>query len=434
MEKYSEYKDSGVEWLGEIPGHWELKRWHSLLAENSVKNLICSEKNQLQFKYGDIVQKKDQGEDEDIKETISKYTVVHPNDIMINGLNLNYDFISQRVAIVKEHGVITSAYISLRPTKIVEPKYYNYLLKAMDFRKIFHGMGTGIRLTLSYKELKNQYLPYTSIEEQDAIVRYLDSQTSKIDEAIAQQQKMIDLLNERKQIIINNAVTKGLDPNVPMKDSGIDWIGIIPEHWKVMKTLYILSMPITDGPHTTPHFYESGIPFISAEAVSCGNGKIDFSHMRGYISESFYKECCKKYIPQEGDIYMIKSGATTGKIAIVDTTRKFTIWSPLAVFRCNPKVMMSKYLFYVLQSSPFRTQVELGWTYGTQQNIGMRSLERILLAVPNLEEQVQLANLLDSEISKINKVINGRQNQIALLQERKQIIINEVVIGKVKVS
>jgi type I restriction enzyme S subunit len=275
--------------------------------------------------------------------------------------------------------------------------------------------------------------PFPTIKEQEAIANYLDSATSKIDEAIAQQQKMIELLNERKQIIINNAVTKGLDPNVKMKPSGIDWIGDIPEHWKVMKTLFALSMPITDGPHETPQLYDDGIPFVSAEAVSCGNGKIDFDHIRGFISKAYYEECCKKYIPRRNDIYMIKSGATTGKVALVDTDRVFTIWSPLAVFRCNDKVMEFNYLFYLLQADSYQMQVQLGWSYGTQQNIGMRTLEKLKIQVPSLEEQRSIANFLNERISKIEVAKQNVNRVISLLQERKQIIINDVVTGKVKV-
>ena len=259
MEKYSSYKDSGVKWLGEIPSHWDMQRWRFLLTENKVKNTDCKEKVQLQFKYGDIVRKANQDEDADVLETISKYTVVAPDDIMINGLNLNYDFISQRVAQVKENGVITSAYVSLRPTSLACSRYYTYFLKSMDFKKMFHGMGTGIRLTLSYNELKNQFIPFPSIEEQQAIATYLDTATAKIDAAIAQQQKMIDLLNERKQIIINNAVTKGLNPNVKMKDSGVDWIGEIPEHWEVRKLKHIAKLKSGDT-ISSDSFTEDGFP------------------------------------------------------------------------------------------------------------------------------------------------------------------------------
>ena len=245
MKKYDSYKDSGVKWLGEIPSHWEMERWRFLMYENVKKNSDCKVRLQLQFRYGDIVRKNNQSEESDVLDTISKYTVVEPNDIMINGLNLNYDFVSQRVARVQEEGVITSAYISLRPTLIANSRYYTYFLKSLDSKKMFHGMGTGIRLTLSYNELKNQFIPKPSLQEQEAIANYLDSATSKIDEAIAQQQKMIDLLNERKQIIINNAVTKGLDPNVKMKPSGIDWIGDIPVGWEVRKLKYAVNLITT---------------------------------------------------------------------------------------------------------------------------------------------------------------------------------------------
>lgn len=200
-------KDSGVDWIGEIPQHWGLQRWRLLLIENKTKNTSLKVRVQLQFRYGNIIRKTNQDEDADVLKAISKYSIVAPKDIMINGLNLNYDFVSQRVAQVKECGIITSAYISLRPTSSADSNYYTYLLKAMDYKKMFHGMGTGIRLTLSYNELKNQFIPFPSLKEQQCIANYLDSVTSKIDIAIAQQQKMIDLLNERKQIIINDVVT-----------------------------------------------------------------------------------------------------------------------------------------------------------------------------------------------------------------------------------
>ena len=192
-----------------------------------------------------------------------------------------------------------------------------------------------------------------------------------------------------------------------MKDSGIEWIGEIPENWSVGKTLYGLSMPITDGPHETPELYEEGIPFVSAEAVSNGNGKIDFEHIRGYISKEYYDECCKKYTPAINDIYMIKSGATTGKIALVDTKEIFTIWSPLAVFRCNKNKCYYKYLYYVLQSDCYQKQIENGWSFGTQQNIGMRTLEKLLICYPEIQEQARIADYLDKKCAEIDAIIDA---------------------------
>ena len=212
-----------------------------------------------------------------------------------------------------------------------------------------------------------------------------------------------------------------------MKDSGVEWIGEIPEDWNVGKTLYALSMPITDGPHETPELFDEGIPFISAEAVSCGNGHIDFEHIRGFISQEFYEECCKKYIPQINDIYMIKSGATTGKVAKVETQKLFTIWSPLAVFRVEPQRCYYEYLYYFIQSDAYQKQIENKWTYGTQQNIGMRTLEKLMICFPSITQQKLIADYLDSKCSKIDEIIEKQQLIIEKLKEYKISIITEVV-------
>ena len=217
-----------------------------------------------------------------------------------------------------------------------------------------------------------------------------------------------------------------------MKDSGIEWIGEIPEGWSVSKVLHCLSMPITDGPHTTPILYDTGIPFVSAEAVSCGNGRIDFSHIRGYISEQFYKECCQKYVPEIDDIYMIKSGATTGRVAIVDTTRVFTIWSPLAVFRCNKDCMLPKFLYYYLQSPAFQKEVEFGWTFGTQQNVGMRSLEQMKVCVPQLNKQDTIANYLEYQCSQIDLLLQKALTSIEEYKKLKQAVITQAVTKGVR--
>lgn len=212
-----------------------------------------------------------------------------------------------------------------------------------------------------------------------------------------------------------------------MRDSGVEWIGEIPEDWNVGKTLYALSMPITDGPHETPELFDEGIPFISAEAVSCGNGHIDFEHIRGFISQEFYEECCKKYIPQINDIYMIKSGATTGKVAKVETQKLFTIWSPLAVFRVEPQRCYYEYLYYFIQSDAYQKQIENKWTYGTQQNIGMRTLEKLMICFPSITQQKLIADYLDSKCSKIDVIIEKQQAIIEKLKEYKLSIINEAV-------
>jgi len=208
------------------------------------------------------------------------------------------------------------------------------------------------------------------------------------------------------------------------KDSGIDWIGQIPEHWEVSKVKNYLEIPITDGPHTTPILLDEGIPFISAESIK--NGKIDFSKKRGNISEEDYKLFSQKYVPQRNDIYMIKSGATTGNIAMVETDDIFTIWSPLAVFRTGKKIL-PRLLYNVLSSGYFRRGVELNWSFGTQQNIGMGILSNLFITIPPIQEQEAIANFLDRKTAKIDALVQTKEQQIEKLKELRQAKIHQAV-------
>lgn len=200
-------KDSGIPWIGEIPEHWEVKRWGNAFKENKDINSNLENTTAFQFNYGSLVKKKREYKEEEDAETYAKYTILKPKDIVINGLNLNYDFVSQRVAISDDNGIITSAYISMHPRNNVEAQYFCYLFKTMDAMKLFHGMGTGIRLTLSFAELKKQYIPIPPLSEQQAIVAYIDEKLQKIDQYMTDLQREIDYLKEFKQRLISDAVT-----------------------------------------------------------------------------------------------------------------------------------------------------------------------------------------------------------------------------------
>jgi type I restriction enzyme S subunit len=204
-------RDSGIPWLGKIPAHWKTKRMAILFSENTKKNDDYIFDHALKFNYGTLVPKDEQGDVSDLKETYLGYTLVNKGDIAINGLNLNYDFVSQRVALSPTDGIITSAYLILKPRHNTNSEYFTLLFKAMDAMKLFHGMGTGIRLTLSYDELKKQILPIPPAEEQQAIVDYINAKTAKIDGLIADLSAQIEKLKEYKQRLIADAVTGQID-------------------------------------------------------------------------------------------------------------------------------------------------------------------------------------------------------------------------------
>ena len=200
-------KDSGISWIGEIPEHWEVKRIASLFTGKVQANTDFKYHYAFKFYYGTLVPKNEVGDVEEYRDTYVKYSVLQKDDIMINGLNLNYDFVSQRVAIVPSDGIITSAYVVARPRKGTNAQYYNYLFKTMDNMKLFHGMGTGIRLTLSFDELKKQLVVVPPVDEQQTIVSYIEEKCQKIDTLITELQAEIDYLKEYKQRLIADVVT-----------------------------------------------------------------------------------------------------------------------------------------------------------------------------------------------------------------------------------
>lgn len=428
MPQHETYKDSGAAWIGNIPCTWETGVIGALYTLRNTK-VSDSEYPPLSVTMKGIVPQ---------LETAAKTDAHDARKLVLKGdfaINSRSDRRGS-CGISDYDGSVSLINTVLTPRGKMNPQYYNWLFHAVQFADEFYKNGHGIvddLWTTCWNEMKRILIPVPPMEEQAGIADYLENKIAHIDSVIAEVNASIEEYKAWKASIIYEAVTKGLDPNVEMKDSGVEWIGEIPSDWKVCKTLYALSMPITDGPHTTPELYDDGIPFVSAEAVSCGKGKIAFDHIRGYISEAFYNECCLKYIPQKNDIYMIKSGATTGRVSYVDTDIKFTIWSPLAVFRCNENRMYFKYLFYFLQSDAYQKQVQLGWTYGTQQNIGMRTLETLKVCLPPIDVQQNIATHLDNKCETIDGLIEEKELLISDLEAYKKSLIFEVVTGKRKV-
>ncbi len=210
-----------------------------------------------------------------------------------------------------------------------------------------------------------------------------------------------------------------------MKPSGVEWIGEVPEYWVNYSLKRLVAIKITDGPHETPEFIEDGVPFISAESVK--DSKIDFNFKRGFISKEqdiIYSKKCK---PQKHDIFIVKSGSTTGKIAIVDTNEDFNIWSPLALIRSNPKLVFSKFLFYAFICDYFQRQIQLYWSFGTQPNIGMGVIENLRVILPPLPEQTAIAAYLDRKTAQIDQTIAEKERLIELFREERQAIINHAV-------
>ena len=304
-------KDSGIEWIGEIPEGWEIVPVRSCFDEVRTKNTDGQEQNALQFKSGNIISKTNfnASMDDYVADTITNYTVVLPDTVMINGLNLNYDFKSLRVALVKEKGVITSAYLAIFPDRIkISPEYATYLFKGYETNMAFHNMGAGIRKTLGYKEFKNQPLLLPSEKEQNKISAYLDSKCSHIDIMLSKIRSSIEEYKKLKQAVITQAVTKGVRGEREMKDSGNPWFGQIPTDWKLSRVglhfsiilgKMLCNAPLNDTYTLEPYYCAADVHF---DGVADGERKkMWFSP----IEKDLYRVSV-------GDLLVVEGGACGG--------------------------------------------------------------------------------------------------------------------------
>ena len=411
MQRYDTYKDSGVKWLGEIPSHWEIistKYIAKLYTGNSL-NDASKEKYSLfsDDSYPYIASKDislgtgtvDYDNGLYIPKDKSFFEIAPKNSFLLciegGSAGRKKAFLDRNCCFVNKLCCFDSA---------LNPKYHYYFIQGDYFRTMFNCSLQGMIGGVSVSALKNFYTIVPPLEEQTAIANYLDTATAKIDAAIAQQQKMIDLLNERKQIIINRAVTKGLNPNAKMKDSGVEWIGEVPEEWEVRKLKHIAKLQSGET-ISSDNFTEAGYPVFG------GNG------FRGYTNR----------FTNDGDYVLIgRQGALCGN---VNYAHGQFFASEHAVVVYPHKHENIVWLGEVIRTSNLNQYSQSA----AQPGLAVSLIQNICYPYPPKEEREEIALYIAKNIKVIDEGIKNYQEQISLLQERKQIIINEVVTGKVKI-
>lgn len=410
-------KNSGIEWIGEIPDSWKLVNIGNVLKEHKQENKMLDTRA-LQFKYGTIVPKKELNLTQDALDILTKYNVVSPNIIMVNGLNLAFDFVTQRVALVKENGVITSTYIALAPQELIVPEYATYTLKAFDSQKVFHSLGRGLRCMLSYDVIKREKMPLPSLAVQRSIVNCLVQKLGEVDKLIEVQQAQIDKLKEYKQSVITEAVTKGLDPTVPMKDSGVEWIGYVNASYKIQNIRSIFTIRkeiIGKEPETVLSITQSGLKIKSIHENA------------GQMADSY----SNYQIVHVGDFAMNHMDLLTGGIGI---SQFEGVTSPdYRVFELSQSNMCAKYFLYIFLAY-YKNKIFYAFGQGAA-NLGRwrlpaQNFYSIYIPVPDGIEQQQIADYLDDKCAKIDKLIAIKQAKIDKLQEYKKSLIYEYVTGK----
>ena len=417
-----EMKDSGIEWVGQIPFSWDVKPIRAKFREVTEKNKLGIEKNALKFTYGNIVKKDnfDAADDDYVANTILNYMVVNPGTIMLNGLNLNFDFVTQRVALVKERGIITSAYIAFAPIldDDISTQFFTDLLKAYDSCKAFHNMGGGVRKILNFAELKKQYIVYPTITEQKRIANFLDAKCAEIDALTADIQTQIDILEQYKRSVITEAVTKGLNPDVEMKDSGIEWIGEIPSTWNIIRGKYLLKYlqkPVKEDDGVITCFRDGEVTLRS-------NRRED-----GFTMSD--KEIGYQGI-DAGDLVVHGMDGFAGAIGISDSRGKA---SP--VLNVMDTKQNKRYIMYYLRSMAY-SDVFVALATGIRVrscDLRWNKLADLPYPVPTIDEQNAIVEYIDATLEKTDAVISEKKSQLETLDEYKKSLIYEYVTGKKEV-
>lgn len=430
-KEYPNQINSKIKWIGNVPSHWEKSKFkHEFTFSKSIntsKNPTILSLTLQGIKIRDISTNEGQ-----IASSYDNYTKVYKGDIVLNPM----DLISGFVDCSPVEGVISPAYYTLKPNWDIDPEYYKYYLQKHYYEKIFFPFAEGVsvdhRWTLKKEDFLNFSLIKPPIEEQQQIANYLNKKTAKIDTTIAKNKQLIDLLEEKRVALINQVVTKGLNPDVPMKDSGVEWIGDIPEHWKIRKFGHLINL-ITKGATPTSYgfdFQDDGINFIKVESIA-KNGEFIPSKFN-YISED-----CNNFLSRskmkKGDLLFSIAGAL-GRVAIVNSEiLPANTNQALSIIRINNDELLTKYVFYALKADYSVHQIDDSTVQSAQANLSMESIKEFKILIPPIKEQYNLIEFLNQETSKIDKTISKINENINLLEEYKTSLIHHVVTGKIDV-
>ena len=423
-------KESGVEWLGQIPERWDCLPARCVFREVKDKNVSGEETRQLSFRYGEIVDKR--GNDatkEAEEETITAYRIVTPNTIMVNGLNLNYDFVTQRVAIVRKRGIITSAYLAVSANEqMLKTAFALYLLKGYDSKQVFHGHGSGIRKTLKFEDFKDIKISLPPLPEQERIAAFLDERCAKIDGMIAEAKASIEDYKKWKQSIIFEAVTGKHEKN--LKPSGVDWIGDVPEGWRVVRLKHVLKSPLQYGASESGVAFQEDLPrYIRITDITLDGRLKDDAKL------SLTEEMTAGYILRNFDILLARSGATVGKAFLYKQEYGRSGFAGYLIRASIDEAKMDPcFVYFTMLGAGYEQWKDSVAVQATIQNIGADKYNNYSMIQPPLPEQRRIAAELDEKCAAIDKLVGEKESLIADLEAYKKSLIFETVTGKREIA
>ena len=423
------YKPSGIEWLGEIPQSWEIKPLQAIFNQRNEQN------NNLEFQtilslvkdVGVIPYEEKGNVGNKAKDDLQGYKIARVNDLVLNKMNA----VIGSLGVSKYDGLVSPIYLVLyieNPNYLIA--YYSYLFQTKSIQKFLRKFAYGImeiRESIDYLEFKKMFLPTPPLQEQKEIAEFLDKKCEKIQNYINKKQKLITLLQEKKQALINEAVTKGLNPNIESKNSGIEYLGLIPHHWEVVKVKYIATTNIglVYDPSEIATNENVGYPVLRANNIQ--NGKIDYKDVI-YVA----KKIDDKQLAISGDLLMcVRNGSENllGKTAKIENNN-FSFGAFTAIIRSD----LNNYLYWIFQTEMLKKSISSFIVSIGIGQISQDDIKNFKIPLPPLQEQKEIAEFLDKKCEKINSAIEKTKKQIELVKEYKNTLINEAVCGRINLE
>ena len=422
-------KDSGIEWIGEIPEGWEIKYFVQLFSQVKNKNIGLCEKNLLSLSYGKIKQKSIETVGGLLPDNFEGYNIIDRNDIVLRLTDLQNDQHSLRVGLSHERGIITSAYCSIRVRGAESPNYLYYYLHTFDIAKGFYGMGSGVRQGLNWDGLKYIKILLPPQHEQDRISVFLNQKTLEIDSMLSKTISSIEEYKKLKQAVITQAVTKGVRGEREMKDSGVEWIGEIPKEWDIIKSSRIIKT--TQNGLSRRDLEKSEGQIILKLKNITSDGKIDYSFLnRITLSQNELNT----YALTTGDFLFVRvngSKSLVGKCAIFEAISEIVAYNDHIIRVKLSNQCYNRFFLWYLYSCCGKAEIDLHTsTAAGQYTISGDGLRDITLVFPPIGEQKEIADYLDAKCAEIDGLIAKKEQLVKELEGYKKSLIYEVVTGK----
>ncbi|WP_440111524.1 restriction endonuclease subunit S [Acidovorax sp. BL-A-41-H1] len=429
--RYPEYKDSGVEWLGEVPAHWGVSQSRRMFAVRSEPALESDEMLTASQKHGvlyqsDFVEREGRRVVEVILG-IANLKHVEPDDFIISMRSFQGG-----IEWCKLRGSTSFHYVMLKPVKEVHPPFFAHLLKSSLYIQALRTTTDLIRdgQELRYSNFAQVDLPVVPLEEQAAIAKFLDRETAKIDALVSEQEKLIALLQEKRQAVISHAVTKGLDSSVPMKDSGVEWLEAVPGHWEVERLKNLADEPLKYGANEAAELDDPSLPrFVRITDVT------ESGALRDETFRSLPREIAEPFLLREGDVLLARSGATVGKSFMYERHWGEACFAGYLIrVRLSQRRCLPQWFNYFCRTDSYWVYVVGSQIQSTIQNVSAEKYANLVLPVPTLEEQRIIIAFLNRETAKLDTLTAEARTAVTLLQERRTALISAAVTGQIKVT